>query len=153
MQSLELKIPPPIVALATAALMWFAASLMPPFVLPDTLRVGVAVILAITGISLDLTGLIAFIRAKTTINPLRPASSAALVTNGLYRLTRNPMYLGMLLVLLGWAVFLSSLAALLVAPLFVLYINRFQIAPEERVLEEKFGAAFTDYTRRVRRWL
>ena len=153
MQSLELKIPPPIVALATAALMWFAASLVPPFALPDTLRVGLALALAITGISLDLTGLIAFVRAKTTINPLKPASSAVLVTGGLYRLTRNPMYLGMLLVLLGWAVFLSSLASLLVAPLFVFYINRFQIAPEERVLEEKFGAVFRDYTQRVRRWL
>ena len=152
MQSLELKIPPPIVALTTGALMWFAASLVPSFALPDTLRVGLAVILAVTGISLDLAGLIAFIRAKTTINPLKPASSAALVTRGLYRFTRNPMYLGMLLVLLGWAVFLSSLAALLIAPLFMLYINRFQIAPEERVLEEKFGAAFTDYMQRVRRW-
>ena len=75
------------------------------------------------------------------------------LTTGLYRVTRNPMYLGMLLVLFGWAVFLSNLAALLIAPLFALYITRFQIIPEERVLAEKFGAAFMAYQSQVRRWL
>ena len=153
MQFLELKIPPPLVALATGVLMWLASSLMPPFAIPDMIRVSVALAAALIGIGLDLAGLIAFLRAKTTINPLKPASSAALVTSGLYRVTRNPMYLGMLLVLLGWAMFLSNLAALLIAPLFAFYITRFQITPEERVLAKKFGAAFMVYQSQVRRWL
>ena len=153
MQFLELKIPPPLVALGSGALMWFASSLVAPFAMPDVIRVSVALTLALTGISLDLTGLIAFLRAKTTINPLKPASTAALVTTGLYRVTRNPMYLGMLLVLFGWAVFLANLAALLIAPLFAFYITRFQIIPEERVLAEKFGSAFAAYKSSVRRWL
>ena len=153
MQFLELKIPPPLVALGTGALMWFASSLVAPFAMPDVIRVSVALTLALSGIGFDLAGLMAFIRAKTTINPLKPAATAALVTTGLYRVTRNPMYLGMLLVLFGWAVFLSNLGALLIAPLFALYITRFQIIPEERVLAEKFGAAFMAYQSQVRRWL
>ena len=153
MRLLELKIPPPLVALGSGALMWFASALVAPFAMPNVIRVSVALAVALIGISLDLTGLIAFVRAKTTINPLKPAATAALVTTGLYRVTRNPMYLGMLLVLFGWAVFLSNLAALLIAPLFALYITRFQIIPEERVLAEKFGVAFAAYKNSVRRWL
>ena len=153
MRLLELKIPPPLVALGCGALMWFASSLVASFAMPDVIRVSVALTLVLVGIGLDLTGLIAFLRAKTTINPLKPAVTATLVTTGLYRVTRNPMYLGMLLVLFGWAVFLSNLAALLIAPLFALYITRFQIIPEERVLAEKFGAAFMAYQSQVRRWL
>ena len=153
MQFLELKIPPPLVALGTGALMWFASSQVAPFTMPDVIRVSVALTLALSGIGFDLAGLMAFIRAKTTINPIKPAATAALVTTGLYRVTRNPMYLGMLLVLFGWAVFLSNLAALLIAPWFALYITRFQIIPEERVLAEKFGAAFMAYQSQVRRWL
>ena len=153
MQFLELKIPPPLVALGTGVLMWFASSLVAPFAMPDVIRVSVALTLALSGIGFDLAGLMAFIRAKTTINPIKPAATAALVTTGLYRVTRNPMYLGMLLVLFGWAVFLSNLGALLIAPLFALYITRFQIIPEERVLAEKFGAAFMAYQSQVRRWL
>ena len=153
MRFVELKIPPPLVALGTGILMWLAASLMPPFDIPDIIRVSATLTLALVGIGLDLTGLITFLRARTTINPLKPTATAALVTTGLYRFTRNPMYLGMLLVLLGWAMFLSNLAALLIAPLFALYITRFQIIPEERVLTEKFGTAFMVYQSQVRRWL
>ncbi len=153
MQFLELKIPPPLLALCVATLMWLVSSLIPPLEIQTTLRLGTALALALCGLAFDLIGLIAFIRSKTTINPLRPASTAALVTTGLYRITRNPMYLGMQLILLGWAVFLSNAAALIVAPLFALYITRFQIVPEERVLAEKFGAVFADYKTRVRRWL
>ena len=153
MPSLELKIPPPLVALCVATLMWLVSSLLLPIEIEATLRIGIALTLALCGLAFDLAGLIAFIRRKTTINPLRPASTAALVTTGLYRVTRNPMYLGMLLVLFGWAVFLANLAALLIAPLFAFYITRFQIIPEERVLAEKFGAAFMAYQSQVRRWL
>ena len=151
--ALELKMPPPLVALCVATLMWLASFLLSPIEVSAALGTSAALALALCGLALDLTGLIAFIRSKTTINPLRPTATAALVTTGPYRVTRNPMYLGMQLILLGWAVFLSNLAALVVAPLFFLYITRFQIIPEERVLTEKFGAAFTDYQLRVRRWL
>jgi hypothetical protein len=92
-------------------------------------------------------------RAKTTINPFKPQNSTALVTSGVYRFTRNPMYLGLTLIVLGWATFLCSVWALAGPVLFVLYISRFQIEPEERILSAKFGAAYSDYVSRVRRWL
>jgi protein-S-isoprenylcysteine O-methyltransferase Ste14 len=87
------------------------------------------------------------------VNPLQPDAASSLVSGGVYRWTRNPMYLGMALVLLAWAVYLSSIAALAVLPLFIVYINRFQIEPEERALEARFGAQFERYRKAVRRWL
>lgn len=149
---LELKIPPAIVTLCFAGFMWFAAS-------PTTLqltypfRLDIALALVIAGLSLCLVGIIAFQRANTTVNPIKPESASTLVNTGIYRYTRNPMYLGMLFGLLAWAVFLSNAAAFMVAPLFVLYLNRFQIIPEERALAARFGKDFAAYTDKVRRWL
>lgn len=94
-----------------------------------------------------------FRRAKTTVNPLKPQSSSSLVTWGIYAITRNPMYLGGLVILTGCAVFLSNALAFLLLPAYILYINRFQIAPEERALTSLFGQEFAAYRSRVRRWL
>lgn len=150
---LELRVPPPVVALAFGLLMWFASSLAAPVAVPFGYRAGVAAVLAFTGVLIDVVAIISFWRARTTINPTKPGKTSALVTGGLYRLTRNPMYLGLLLCLLAWAVYLSSWPALLVVPVFVIYINRFQIQPEERVMLSQFGPEYTSYQARVRRWL
>ncbi|MEB0160908.1 isoprenylcysteine carboxylmethyltransferase family protein, partial [Pseudomonas sp. AH2 (2023)] len=91
-------------------------------------------------------------RSRTTVNPLRPDKAAALVSGGVYRVTRNPMYVGMMLLLVAWAVYLDSAWVLAGPVAFVAYITRFQIAPEERVLRAKF-ADFDAYAARVRRWL
>ena len=154
MSALELKIPPPLVAAAVAGGMYAAASLLlPVLALPPGLRVGAALALAGVGAGFDLAGLLAFRKAKTTVNPLTPSKSAAVVTTGVYRLTRNPMYLGLALILLGLAVYLASVWALFGPLVFAAYITRFQIVPEERVLTARFGAAFSTYCARVRRWL
>lgn len=113
----------------------------------------VALVLAVVGVSFDLLGLLAFFQVRTSINPLRPDKASVLVTHGIYRVTRNPMYVGLLFLLTAWAVFLASPWALLGPGLFVVTMNRFQIAPEERVMREKFGKDFEDYVARVRRWL
>jgi protein-S-isoprenylcysteine O-methyltransferase Ste14 len=84
---------------------------------------------------------------------MKPGSASVLVDGGIYRLTRNPMYLGFLVVLLGWAIFLSKLVALLPLPAFIFYMNRFQIQPEEKALAARFGQTFIAYKARVRRWL
>ena len=84
---------------------------------------------------------------------MKPDSTSSLVISGIYKYTRNPMYLGFVLVLLGWAAFLSNLAALALLPAFVLYINRFQIIPEEHVLTSLFPDAYPAYRARVRRWI
>lgn len=137
-----------------AGAMWFiASSLSPQLPLPAAVRLPAAVILALAGVAIALSGVISFRRAQTTVNPLKPETSTALVSTGIYRITRNPMYLGMLTVLLAWAAYLSSAWALLGPVAFALYITRFQIIPEERALQSLFGAAFVEYAHRVRRWL
>ena len=153
MDALELRVPPPVLALCLALLMWFASSLVPPVVVSFGVRVGIALALVVIGQSISISGIRSFRRAKTTINPIKPSAASSLVTGGVYRYTRNPMYLGLLATLMGWAVFLSNLLALLAVPLFVLYINRFQITPEERVLSSLFGAEYAAYKGKVRRWL
>ncbi len=151
--ALELKLPPPLVALLLGLLAWWLAPLGPAMHWPPAGRLGLAGGLALAGLSLDLSGVLSFVRRHTTISPLSPRKSTALVTHGVYRFTRNPMYLGMACLLSAWAVWLSALLPWLAPVLFVLYITRFQIRPEERVLTRLFGASYTDYTRRVRRWL
>jgi protein-S-isoprenylcysteine O-methyltransferase Ste14 len=105
------------------------------------------------GSALTFAGVMSFRQARTTMNPMQPQAAAALVRSGVYRVSRNPMYLGLLLVLLAWTAFLSTLWTALGPLVYVLYINRFQIAPEERILSAKFGASYTEYKASVRQWL
>jgi protein-S-isoprenylcysteine O-methyltransferase Ste14 len=135
MNALERRIPPPLVALAAALLMWLAA-MLPPDVqeAPFAWRATLAITIAAAGVAFSVAGMLAFHQARTTMNPFTPDMAAALVTGGVYRLTRNPMYLGLLLDLLAWAVFLWAPLAVVVLPLYVLYIHRFQIVSEERAV-------------------
>lgn len=153
MNVLELRIPPPAVALITALAMWAVERWGPATAEPSTFGKAAAAALALLGIAIDLAGLAAFRRARTTINPMKPGSSSSLVTGGIYRITRNPMYLGMLCLLLAWAAYLANHWALLGPVFFVAYITRFQIVPEERALRRLFGEDFERYATRVRRWL
>lgn len=152
MKVLELRIPPPAIGLVTGAAMWGLARVTPAFETAADTR-AIATFIGLAGLAFDVAGIVSFRRAKTTVNPMRPHKASALVTSGVYRLTRNPMYVGLLLILVAWAVFLSSGWALLGPLAFVLYMNRFQIGPEERVLQGLFGPEFTAYRQRVRRWL
>ena len=153
MRFLELKVPPPALALVTAVLMWLASRSAPglAFVLPagNLLAVGLAAI----GLIVAISGVVTFRRARTTLNPTKPEASSSLVSWEIYKITRNPMYLGLLLVLTAWAVFLSNWFAVLFLPVFVVYINRFQIVPEEQALTSLFAHEFIAYQSRVRRWL
>lgn len=153
MHGIELKVPPPAVMLVTGALMWFVARAVPLFGLVFPARDLCAAGIGFAGIVTSALGVVAFRRARTTLNPLKPESSSSLVVSGIYARTRNPMYLGLLLVLTGWAIFLSNVLAFLWLPAFVLYLNRFQIEPEERTLAGLFGQAFAAYKARSRRWL
>jgi len=120
--------------------MW-ALSLVPPFIEVSTvIRTGVALAIGSVGVVFSTAGVIRFRQAKTTVNPTKPHAASALVTSGIYKFTRNPMYLGLLFVVIGWAAFLFSLWALVGPVAFALYITRFQIQPEERVLGGLFGA-------------
>ena len=153
MATLELLVPPPVVALITGAAMWGALSFVPSLEVPSVVRVPSAIAIAVIGLGFDIAGIISFLRARTTVNPMKPSTTSSLVSSGVYRITRNPMYLGMLFILIAWAVLLSS-AWLLLGPLiFALYMNRFQIEPEEKALLAMFGNSYAGYKARVRRWL
>lgn len=116
-------------------------------------RTVVALALAALGVGSAIAGVIAFRDRHTTVNPLTPSASSAIVTGGIYRVSRNPMYLGFLLVLAGWGVYLSNAGTALLLPAFVAYLTRYQIKPEERALLAKFGTEYAQYMSRVRRWL
>ena len=151
--NLELKIPPPIVALCSAVLMWGIAKMLPAQSFDFNARKLCALLILIIGLTIDILALMKFRRTKTTVNPMQPQQTSELVTIGIYRLSRNPMYLGLLLVLTSWGIYLSNFLVLAVLPLFIFYITKFQIIPEERVMWEKFGESFQDYKQSVRRWI
>lgn len=153
MRWLEHRIPPPVIDATFALAMWATARLLPGLSADWPGRIALSVALALAGILLALAGVVSFRRHRTTVNPLKPQGASALVSTGVYAFTRNPMYLGMLVVLVAWGLYLSNLAAAVLVPLFVPCLNRLQILPEERVLRAKFGAAFDAYAARVRRWI
>lgn len=152
MRSLELRIPPLALAIVVAAVMAVLAYAVPASV-PVPARPAVAAVLVAAGVLVALAGAVAFRCHKTTVNPFTPNQSSSLVTTGVYRFSRNPMYLGFLLVLVGWSAYLANWVSALLLPVFVAYMNRFQIQPEERALTERFGQQFLAYAQSVRRWL
>ena len=152
LQSLELKLPPPAVALVLALLMWGVARLTAPLPLSPVLRGTGGLLLFGAGLAVRVLAQASFVRAKTTISPLDPLHSAALVVSGVYRLSRNPMYLGRVLQLAGWAVWLASGPAALLVPVYPLVVTRLQVIPEERALQARFGEAYSAYCTRVPRW-
>ena len=153
MQLFELKVPPVALAVVFAVVMWAASAFFSAasISLPGASIVAFTFVLIGGGIA--LAGVSAFRQHCTTVNPMKPETTTSVVTAGIYRVTRNPMYLGLAFVLVGWAMYLENLAAMLFVPAFVAYMTRFQIKPEERALLAKFGPSFADYMAAVRRWL
>ena len=153
MRSLELRIPPLVVTLGFAVAMFGAARAAPGLVYALPGNLAIALTLAALGAMAAVAGVIAFRRERTTVNPMTPDAASSIVCSGIYCVSRNPMYLGFLLALAGWATYLSNAASALLLPAFVLYMNTFQIEPEERALLAKFGPPFAQYMSRVRRWV
>lgn len=150
---LDLKVPPVALTLIAGLQMWLTCLATPDWRLTFPWHLPAAMGLGCLGVLISLAGVIAFRRARTTVNPRVPSAASSLVVSGIYRVTRNPMYLGFLLILLGWGAFLSSPLALIWVPVFVLYLNRFQINPEEQAMAALFPKDFAAYKRQVRRWI
>lgn len=153
MQWLETRIPPPVVALVIALLMWLGARALGAEGFEWAGRGYVGAPIMVLGVAIAVGGVVTFRRVGTTVDPRHPERAQLLVTSGIFAWTRNPMYLGVTVALLGWAVVLGPTLLMLGAALFVSYIQRFQIGPEERVMRDKFGAEFVAYCRRTRRWI
>lgn len=145
---MELKLPPPLLFILSAVLLYF----LPNPIEPTVLKWLALPIIFVGGI-LDFSSLWVFFQRKTTVNPLAPNKTTALATNGVYRFTRNPMYLSLALYLLAGTLWLGNPLGIMVIWCFVTLITRFQIIPEERILTEKFGQDYLAYQARVRRWL
>ncbi len=153
MHVFELKVPPVALTVVFAIVMWAASSVFSAAFLPMPGAYIVAFAFTFIGGGIAIAGVSAFRRHDTTVHPMKPETTVSIVTNGIYRFTRNPMYLGLALVLMGWAMFLANLAALLLVPAYVAYMTRFQIQPEERALLAKFGPDYAEYMAAVRRWV
>ncbi|WP_353303577.1 methyltransferase family protein [Sessilibacter corallicola] len=152
-KGLELKIPPPVIGITTAVLMWFIAQNTLQVAIPIETRMVLAAVFVGIGLVFDASSILRFFKKKTTINPLKPSNTTQLVTTGIYSVSRNPMYLGLLLILMGWFFYLSAPISFLGIIFYLVYITVFQIIPEERILETIFGESFLTYKTKTRRWI
>lgn len=151
--NVELRIPPVIVVAISAITMWLITRWIAFARLGFPGRLAFSGIVLVAGLLAVTSGVFGFRRARTTVDPTHPEAASSLVTSGFYKRSRNPMYLGFALILIAWGLYLANAASLVVVVAFVAYITRFQIVPEERILEAKFGSAFLNYRARTRRWL
>ncbi|NDV91516.1 isoprenylcysteine carboxylmethyltransferase family protein [Alteromonas sp. 345S023] len=153
MRSLELKVPPVALLLVFVVASWLIALGFPAYNFALPYRHYIALIVCALGFIFALLGVHAFRRAGTTVDPRIPQQTETLVVKGVFGVSRNPMYVGFLLALIAWCLWLENGVSVLVIPAFIVYMNQFQIKPEERFMQAKFGADYTQYTLAVRRWL
>ena len=150
---MDTRIPPPLLAIVLAACAWGLDGLNPDLRQVFAWQMESACFLLAAGLACTISGVLAFRMAKTTVDPLHPERASQLVVLGIYRRTRNPMYLGLLLLLAAWAVYLGQPLALIALPLWIGYVGRFQIRPEEAALRRRFGSSYVAYCNTVRRWI
>lgn len=149
---LELLLPPLPLTFAMAIIMWLINMWLPNG-LQFFGQALLATFILILGLLFILPAAISFFKAKTTVDPRKPDKSNKLVVTGLYTITRNPMYVGMILCLVALAIAQGNVLNLILSFAFSFYLSRFQIQPEERFLTEKFGEQYTQYCQQVRRWI
>ena len=146
------KIPPPVILVIAGLAIWLLRNIAPlPFAY--SVRAILGTLFIIFGFGLDLSGLLEFRKFQTTMNPLKPENASKIVQTGIYSKTRNPMYLGMVFVLIGWSIISKASFGILIIPMFIKYIETFQIKPEEEILSSQFGAEYDNYRSKVARWI
>lgn len=149
--SLKNKIPPPLVTLIFGAMIYYSTALIPS--VSFKYQCLLAALVVIMGIAIILAAILTFRRLQTTVNPLQPTKATSLAISGIFRLSRNPMYLGMLLILMAVSLASGAVAGLLLLPVFIAYITFFQILPEEQAMRELFSDQYADYCKKIRRWI
>jgi protein-S-isoprenylcysteine O-methyltransferase Ste14 len=153
MSFLECKIPPALQFVTVAALMWWISDSIPWLDYSSIQLKWLGISLFLIGVFIGLLGVYEFWKQRTTVDPHKPEKVSSFVHAGIYRFTRNPMYLGLLVGLIGILFYFTNPVNILPVIGFVLYMNRFQIIPEERVMVKKFGEDFLEYKQSVRRWI
>ncbi|MGF1716266.1 isoprenylcysteine carboxylmethyltransferase family protein [Photobacterium chitinilyticum] len=147
-----LKLPPPALLLITIGGMYLLSIYWPIWTFSFWGQSMMALVCCLCGTLVGLAGIVSFAKVRTTVNPHNPHKASSLVTSGIYRFSRNPMYLGLVLLLIAAFLYLSTFSSLVMIPLFIFYMNNFQIGPEEDVLEALFGDEYRQYCEQVRRW-
>ncbi len=153
MKLLECKIPPAFLFAISTGLMWVTSEYLQSFSYSHPILPWIAKALFFIGILIGIAGVIEFWKKRTTVDPHRPEKASSFVNSGIYNFTRNPMYLGLLIGLIGILFYFANPINILLVIGFVLYMNRFQIIPEERTMAKKFGEEFLEYKKSVRRWI
>ena len=153
MKFLELKVPPVALFILVLVASYFSAQQL------STGAIGMPFKLVVLGVGIVLSGVIGlagvweFRKQKTTVNPIKVETASTVVDSGVFGYTRNPMYLGLFILLFCFGYFFQNIFSVLLSFAFVIYMNQFQIKPEERALEQLFGAEYVDYKQKVRRWV
>ena len=150
---LQLKIPPLALGIVALMLMWLLDRYIPLYGVEFMTQNIVACALMVIGVIVGLLGVSSFIKFHTTVDPRSPSEASSLVVVGIYKYSRNPMYLGILFVITGVIVYFGTLSTLIIIPAFIVFMNKYQIVPEEIALQEKFGSSYIQYTQKVRRWI
>ncbi len=150
---MSLKIPPPLVMVVHMLLVWLVARFVPDLNFDFPFQRDLVLILGVAGVAFAMVAMGLFRRAKTTVDPLNPEKAEHLVTTGVYRITRNPMYLGLILILLAWIIMKGNPLNLIFLITCMGFLTKFQIKPEEEALSARFGAAYSNYRAKVRRWI
>jgi len=150
---MKLKLPPVIVLAIFGLLMFLCAKILPFGYFNFFGRIYLMCVLLSIALLIGVTAVLQFLKQKTTVDPMNPNKVSSLVTSGLYKFSRNPMYLAMLLLLIGFCLWLGNAFNSLLIAGFIHYMNKFQIFPEEEILQNRFGKAYKVYCTKVRRWL
>ena len=145
------KIPPPVVTLICCIIIYFSRSLFPEITFQSINIISVLILL--TGIGTLLTAASSFKKYQTTINPLQPDKATHLVVSGIFGISRNPMYLGMALILLAISVKFNLVGGIIITFTFISFITKFQIIPEEKAMMKLFADEFSHYKKQTRRWI
>tara|TARA_X000000368_G_scaffold71246_1_gene51839 strand:+ start:634 stop:1080 length:447 start_codon:yes stop_codon:yes gene_type:complete len=148
---MKTKIPPPIVTLVSALLIFFSKELFPNYAFDYQSML--SIVIFVSGLMILISAVSLFKKKETTVNPMNPEKASSLVVDGVFKHTRNPMYLGMSVVLLSISIQFNLIGGLLIVSLFVAYITAFQIIPEEEAMEENFGEEYLSFKRSTRRWI
>ena len=145
------KIPPPIVTFICGLTIYFSKTFFNQFFSYNNNTI--SLFLLILGLTVFILAVKAFNRQKTTVNPLEPRQASSLVSSGIFKYSRNPMYLGMLIILLAISFKFNLVGGIVISLFFYLFITKFQILPEEEAMNELFGDEFIEYSNKTRRWI
>lgn len=154
---MELKVIPVVQLFIAVLLMTLIQHFMPLFnysdIIKPIIKIAMILLFLFSGLLIGFLAIYSFKKHQTTVNPIKPDTSSKVVDSGIYQYSRNPMYLAMLLSLFAYTSYLANPVAFLICGLFTWYIGKYQITPEERILEKRFGKVYCDYKKQVRRWI